>query len=1334
MNKISKLLLVILTLIIAFVLLVHFFYDAKNNKKDKYELININELTKNFVDDYFKQLHKSNTKEAKAKMLIVISKNEIKNSYGAKNIIKAPNNQFILQYDSIKAKNNALNKLKDDTSILSVQENIVYRIENTEYNSWGIQAMSLDYAINSTNAENLQDVKVAIIDTGCDVELFNKYYNGKILETYNVLDETTNVNDESGHGTHISGTIAEGTPSNVKIIPIKVSGSGYDIYDTDVIAAINYITYYDKADVVNLSLGSYLYSEAQEQAIEAARQKNIISVAAAGNDNTSALHYPSSLDNTISIAAVDSSLNKSTFSNYGSTITFAAPGTGIKSIMGKDTKISKKYNNSDDDDHETINGTSMATPHAVSAVAILKGYNKDLNLEDVIDLLKSHSIDLGTKGWDWNYGYGLISFDNSQFCDGNNCDQYNVFKMDDNAVTNIEISEVTFADYNYWTENNIYNTEIKIYYNDSTIETKRIGELDRDKLEIKNYDPYSNAEQNIQVKYSGITINVTVPEHTDLESAYEYQKLDDESIELTLYKGDSNYFNTLYIPEKIDGYDVVSLAGESSIMKSKVFSSAEDYVKFKEIILPKTLNNIGKRAFIGSKLKKVTSLSTGVKIHEEAFFNVSTLELFEGTISLLDSHSFSGAELLDNVVLSDGISEIPKGAFSNCKSLEHINMPYDLVSIGKSAFSGDYKLRDVTLPHNLKSIGDNAFSDTGIEKVSFPYSLTEIGKEAFYGTNIRELSISRYLITIGEAAFENCKSLERINVDKYNSAYDSRDNSNALIETSTNTLLKGTNNTIIPKTVTKIDAGAFLGDLKITEIEIPDNVVEIGKGAFKNCNYLTLVKIPRSVNIIGIDAFKIYPVDREEFGYNQIPLTILTYNDAYAKTYAVENEINYDTMNPSFISVNDSIIYVAGSTIESDSLGLKLYYDYGYLNNSNYYEKSNENGKVESVNDNYEISYQHGNTLKFGDEWYLISGTNKYGIHYEKKVNITVEKYAVTFYKNDGSENKIIQNGIDSLSEFALSKNKFIREGYTFIGWNIIPNSSEILYLDEQVVSIDNNLILYAIWEKNSYEINFYKNDGTQEKITYNREYNDELQFYSLFNLEKYDFVYWEDVETKEKYYINDSINIRKNMNFNAIWEQNAFDVIFDPYGDNTNVTTRRVLKNNNVLLYPCTKEGYKFLGWKDIDTEIVYPDKQYVTFEKDIHLVGVWEEDTNPKLIIKNNVVILNVNATKKTITNLLDTTDDIKVFDGENELSETTKLATGNTLKINDVEYPIAILGDANKDGKVTGSDVALIYSKYKGAVTIDEVQTLAADVNEDGIVTGSDISYAYSLYKQN
>ena len=154
---------------------------------------------------------------------------------------------------------------------------------------------------------------------------------------------------------------------------------------------------------------------------------------------------------------------------------------------------------------------------------------------------------------------------------------------------------------------------------------------------------------------------------------------------------------------------------------------------------------------------------------------------------------------------------------------------YAVTAIGQSAFSGETTLTSIFIPNTVTSIGSNAFLNcTGISSLTIPFSVTYINISAFSG----------------------CSGLTSISVDPYNTVYDSRSNCNAIIETATNTLICGCQNTIIPISVTCIGSIAFKDCTGLTAVTIPDSVTNIGFNAFGGCTGLTTVNY-NAVNCVS---------------------------------------------------------------------------------------------------------------------------------------------------------------------------------------------------------------------------------------------------------------------------------------------------------------------------------------------------------------------------------------------------------------------------------------------------------------------------------------------------
>ena len=117
------------------------------------------------------------------------------------------------------------------------------------------------------------------------------------------------------------------------------------------------------------------------------------------------------------------------------------------------------------------------------------------------------------------------------------------------------------------------------------------------------------------------------------------------------------------------------------------------------------------------------------------------------------------------------------------------------------------------------------------------------------------IEIPNSVTSIEGSAFSKCTSLTSIVVDNGNIKYDSRNGCNAIIETTSNTLIAGCQNTIIPNSVTSIGDDTFMNCTSLTSIEIPNSITSIGKRAFSGCEKLTSIEIPNSVTRIGNYAF-----------------------------------------------------------------------------------------------------------------------------------------------------------------------------------------------------------------------------------------------------------------------------------------------------------------------------------------------------------------------------------------------------------------------------------------------------------------------------------------------
>jgi serine protease len=270
---------------------------------------------------------------------------------------------------------------------------------------WDLGTMNVPTAWQQSTGAG---VTVAVIDTGVDGK--HPDLAGQVLAGYDATTGQTGGNtDPQGHGTHVAGTIAAltgngtgvaGVAPDVTILPVRVLDAKGEGYDSDTAEGIVWAADHG-ADVINMSLGGTDQSNAVSNAVAYARSKGVVVVAAAGNDRSkgSPTSYPGADLGVIAVAATDSADKVASYSNAGSYVDVAAPGSGILSTYP--TSLAAVG-------YATMNGTSMAAPHVAAVAALLLGAEPDLTPDEVQAALQETAVDLGTAGKDNDFGYGRI--------------------------------------------------------------------------------------------------------------------------------------------------------------------------------------------------------------------------------------------------------------------------------------------------------------------------------------------------------------------------------------------------------------------------------------------------------------------------------------------------------------------------------------------------------------------------------------------------------------------------------------------------------------------------------------------------------------------------------------------------------------------------------------------------------------------------------------------------------------------------------------------------------------------------------------------------------------
>ena len=654
--------------------------------------------------------------------------------HGAVSAVEGWNDLHILQYADSAAAYAAYQCYLGDSGVQYVQPSrrivldtqasdaALTGLDTGNYHTWGADLIgAADFAGTYLDAEVLPEVRVAVIDTGINAS--PSIFSGRIIDGgINVSDSGDDtVNDDLYHGTHVSGTICELTPPNVKILPVKVFDADGTASDEQIYLGLMFALE-QEADILNMSFGGLGVSPLEVEAMTIADEHGIICCAAAGNSGDLAeYYYPGGIESCITVGAVDSALERAPFSNNGALVDVMAPGVGISSyVLGNEEQLEAK------------NGTSMATPHVTACCALLKSCDRDLTPARAEALLRRNAVDLGRPGFDSDYAWGLVCLKDFQWDDGI-CYAPEFSRKSGNfgQPQTVSLSSLTpDSEIYYTTDGSVPTVQNGIHYTEPVVITETTY-----LRAICTKEGFADSVPSEAVYMIG---GLDTADAWDIENGV-----------LRRYTG---VRSSVQLPAPPDGIPVTKVAQGAF--------SGNHFVR--QVTLPDTVTEIGAEAFADcAALEAVTAKHASV-IGERAFADdklLQTLTLSE-TLTSIGAGACGGCAALKEIQLT-GITEIPADCFSGCASLETVEMP-DAAVFGQNAFSGCTSMRSASCRwERVKAIGKRAFADCQSWRGDLRLAALEtVGPAAFSGaSSLMRVTLPETVTALPDDLLRGCSGL-----------------------------------------------------------------------------------------------------------------------------------------------------------------------------------------------------------------------------------------------------------------------------------------------------------------------------------------------------------------------------------------------------------------------------------------------------------------------------------------------------------------------------------------------------------------------------------------------
>lgn len=411
----------------------------------------------------------------------------------------------------------------------------------------------------------------------------------------------------------------------------------------------------------------------------------------------------------------------------------------------------------------------------------------------------------------------------------------------------------------------------------------------------------------------------------------------------------------------------------------------------------------------GEDAKEITIATDTVGVANYALEAQASLHTVKGleNVKYLGEGAFYECSSLATLSLNRNLKEIKDYTFYGCTELYKITLPARLEKIGRSAFYQCEKLNAIDLSScEVSEIGPYAFFKcSNLQTVDLGDSLEAIEDCAFYKCiTLKELTLPDTVRTIGVRAFYKCEALETLNLSENTES---------------------------------IGEYAFYSCAALKSLSLPDSVKTVGKGAFYNCSAVEKLELGNKVETIGDYAF---------YGFEKVSALKIPASVGSIGKFAFKGWASLETLvlSGDISFVNDYAFYGCKA--------LTIYTDM----------KAPTDG-AEAIPDAWSLRWNIAKRpvvwgCTFSEDGSYVQAltvdkemfTNSYTVLTEKVVEIGEDGTEVTTTKVVGKK-------------FAV--NDPAREGYVFLGWATSKDSATAEYTTEELASLDEGTVVYAVWE-----------------------------------------------------------------------------------------------------------------------------------------------------------------------------------------------------------------------------------------------------------------------------